>query len=304
MAGEEDVPPENSTNLPALRPQGTQLVVVRPGNRLVSRIAGDAYRHLPSPSEKLWRVGEYEVSEQSYRQIMIWLSQIRKSGNEITLAEFLCKQETMPWGASVEWIKEGEIRQIQLNGYSLEQIDLSYVPYLTHLSCHDNKISRLDLHKVPMLKYLKCCDNMFFELDLSYVDKLQRLICTNNKLHYLNVRQNPLLFDLIFDDNIINKIEISNCYMLDYFSANNNLLTHLDLSQQNNLYFACINNNLLESIELPIESNLDTIMLLNNKIEKLDLSNCKALTSVYFNGGKICGFEEDAEKGAFIYDKY
>jgi hypothetical protein len=51
MAGEEDLPSESSANLPALRPQGSQLEVTRPSSRLVSRIAGDAYEHLQATDD-------------------------------------------------------------------------------------------------------------------------------------------------------------------------------------------------------------------------------------------------------------
>jgi hypothetical protein len=291
MADEEDVPPENSTNLPALRPQGTQLVVVRPGSGLVSRIAGDACRHLPNQTEKLWQVGDYEVNEQSYRQIMIWLEQIRKAGKEITLSEFLYKQETKPWGTPVEWIIDGKIRHVQLDGYSLEQIDLSNVPYLTDLWCHNNKITYIDMSKIPMLNYLKCCDNMLSAIDLSHVGKLERLICCNNKLQSLNLNFTPLLFDLICENNILREMDLSACLNLDYVNANGNSITHIDLSKLNKLFGICLNNNELSSITFPSYSNLDSIELLHNPIKKLDLSNNKKLTFLRCENVEIIGID-------------
>lgn len=226
MAGEDDVSPENSAKLPALRPQGTELSVVRPGSKLVSRIAGDAYRHLPSPTEKLWRVGDYEVNEQSYRQIMLWVDQLRAAGNDIDLERFIEIQDR-------SWINKNFIEKVNFNYQELlnfilkfEEIDISNAPKLIELRCDFSGLSELDLSLVPSLIRLDCAGNKLTELDLSCVANLSELECYGN---------------------LLTDIDLSNLSNLTVLDCRKNQIEQLDLSHLPNLMMLdCRDNRLIE----------------------------------------------------------
>ena len=246
MAGEEDLPPESSANLPALRPQGAQLEVIRPGSRLVSRIAGDAYRHLPSPSEKLWRVGDYEVNEQSYRQIMIWLDQIRVAGHDMTVEQFVKN--------NVNLVNDFWIERIRIVDFNITILDLSNSPNLTRLICSRNHLIELDLSGVANLVALMCDDNQIGELNLSCVSNMKKLWCGSNHLTELDLSHVPNLTQLYCQENKLTELDLSHVSKLTELVCSSNELTELDLTR------------------VP---NLQRLTCEGNQITELDISGCK-----------------------------
>jgi len=248
MAGEDDLPPESSANVPALRLQGSQFAVIRPGSGLISRIAGDAYGHLPSPSEKLWRVGDYEVNEQSYRQILIWLDQIKADGQEITVEDFVGLQDEYwvsnywvekayfcpNYGFSADFIlphnRDADLDNFDFVELWLSQINLSLSPNLKEIRCDFCQLNALDLSRVPKLKRLSCLDNLLTELDLSQVPLLTELSCGHNQIMQLDLSHVPCLETLRCDNNQISEIDLSNAPRIKKLICGENKIAYLDLS--------------------------------------------------------------------------
>lgn len=197
----------NPSNLPAIRQQGTELGVSRPGGALVSKIAGEATKYLPSLTKKMHRVSLYEVDDQSYQQLLIWLDQFRDAQPEFTLGDFY--DWSSQWGEGVHLelgtsssfrdflygahfdvhFSEGHIVGAKLQSLDLSMLNLSHIPNLTELWCSGNQLTELDLSLVPNLTKLWCYDNDLTEIDLSHVPDLTNLSCEDNKLTEIDIRK-------------------------------------------------------------------------------------------------------------------
>lgn len=244
MASEEYLPPQSSANLPALRPHGSQLEVVRPGSKLVSRIAGDAYQHLHSPSKKHWRIGGYEVNEEAYCRIMSWLDQIRAVGSEITLDDFVKLQDDV-WVSDfrivrvvfpieiqlshIDLLNAPDLSQLWCAWTGLNEIDLSHLSNLDTLDCSLNELRVLDLSGVTNLDYLDCAHNQLTELDLSHIPNLTRLSCSGNQLAELNLSHVPNLKWLECNENELTELDLEHVPALSGLECKNNRIAELDL---------------------------------------------------------------------------
>jgi len=69
----------------------------------------------------------------------------------------------------------------------LTDLELSNLPALTTLACLGNQLTKLDLSNVPALTVLYCWGNQFTELDLSHVPALAELWCWGNQLAELDL---------------------------------------------------------------------------------------------------------------------
>jgi len=271
MTNEVEAFSKNDTNLPAFHRQGTQLDGVRPGGRLVSRIAGDAYRQLPSVTEKLWPVGEFEVNEQAYRQIMAWLNQIRATGEEITLEgfaraqlwdraiiiNFLVEQFSEKEGIDISAdtlamarIKHAaETAQVELSRRTSTEVSLPFITVrqgngaATTLSLKEN-IRHEDYNKIKNIGNNKNIEpwiknNSIFSvrcfsirnLDLSNAPNLRKLYCYGNSLSYLDISNVPYLNELECQENKLTNIDLSNVPQLTKLICWKNLLSEINLSK-------------------------------------------------------------------------
>lgn len=278
MADEEDVPLENSTNLPALRPQGTQLVVVRPGSGLVSRIAGDVYRHLPGAAQRLRRVGVHELNEQSYRQVIIWLNQVKMAGWDGSLDQFcdlLFTSSQMFTNVKYTYLSsEGKITTANLENYDLDAIDLSHVPHLTHLWVPGNRLIELALSHVTGLTNLWCSENQLRELNLSPVPKIKTLWCYRNLLTELNISDLPNLEFLWCSENPLGELDLSQAPKLSSLRCLENQLTDLDLSHVPELTYLACDGNQLTNLDLSYVPELKYLSCSGNQLTQLDIRGC------------------------------
>jgi hypothetical protein len=266
-------------NLPALRPQGTELDVARPASSLVSRIAGDAYRHLPSPTAKLWRVGDYEVNEQAYQQIMIWLDEIKVEGRKITLegfaraqswtpeviVNFLSKQVREKEGVDIRADQLAMIRlreaarkaQVELASRNLVEIKLPFIS----AKVIDGNISPIHLSEFinheSYEKFINISDKSHASnwivnnqiksvrlfglkrVDLSNVPKLKSLYCYGNELELLDIPRLEYLYIIDCSNNNISELDISKAPKLNELNCRKNKLMNLDLSNSQMLRKLC-----------------------------------------------------------------
>ncbi len=84
------------------------------------------------------------------------------------------------------------LEKLWLNNFSLEELDLSHNPKLTHLQCDNCRLDRLE--GLPAaLEELVCYDNNLTDLELGESTALRRLYCDSNRLSALDLRQNTAL---------------------------------------------------------------------------------------------------------------
>ncbi len=250
-------------NLPAIRSQGTAVEVTRPGGSLVSRVSGEAVRYLPNITKKTYRVGDYELNEQSYRQIMVWLDQIKASGGDVTLEGFARAQLWDPeiiFNFIVERFREKEgfdIRCDQLAVIRIRhaaedaQVQLAHsksvrisIPFITAPSIHINELINHGDYRYIKNRYNNKSIKPWIidqdiiavrlfsmnEIDLSSAPKLRKVRCCDNNLEYLDISKLPDLIELDCRRNKLTKLDISMSKKLNKLDCSKNFLTNLDLS--------------------------------------------------------------------------
>lgn len=217
-------------NLPAIRQQGTELGVSRPGGALVSKIAGEATKYLPSLTKKMHRVGDYEVDEQSYRQILIWLDQLavcwnnfyeRTKGEDGLVCEVHKSPERFCGRDCVSCRQERLDRFLYLqSGGIASRVDEEVINLDDLLDEKGHIISvnfgGLDLTEIDLSlckEVRKICLGYGFvrKLDLSNCNKLEMLICDNNEIECLDLSRLPMLMELHCRLNNLSELDITAC---------------------------------------------------------------------------------------------
>ena len=137
------------------------------------------------------------------------------------------------------------------NNLSLQSLDLSDCPALSHLTILGSGIFSLDLSNNPAITTLECVYNKSLtSLDVSNNTALTELYCYNNQLTTLDVSNNTALTRLSCYDNQLTTLDVSNNTALTYLSCYDNQLTSLDLSKNWKLDRVEIQRNPLEKLLL------------------------------------------------------
>ena len=166
-----------------------------------------------------------------------------------------------------------QLTSINIEGYSLTNVDLSTNLNLTEIDLSENKISSIKLPKTNTLTNLILMNNNLTTIDLSNIPCLNRLNLWGNKVSKINISKNPLLETLWIQENNISTINLSNNTKLKEICMWDNNLSTLDLSNNTKLEEINLNNNKLSTIDLSNQSKLKELYLSNNNLNSLDLTN-------------------------------
>jgi hypothetical protein len=182
-------------------------------------------------SVRRFTIGEQELCEPDFQQILIWSKTTGLEPVEIirrlelvffegritkgTLDFSVISSERLQWveGLQVKELSFGggrdpsphlplaELQNLYFYPFSNEftELDLSGVPKLKNLACLASDLVQLNLTNVPELEMLDCCDNQLTHLDLSPVPKLKFLCCGGNNLDLLDIRSLSHLKRISYD---------------------------------------------------------------------------------------------------------
>ena len=238
----------------------------------------------------LHRVGDHELHDPDYRQICAWAEETGWSNEEV-LNYLLEKGAEVSGGRFVKLILrrlfisipqiEGlKVRILDCSQINLTELDLTPVPNLEQLFCHNNSLTELDLTPVPNLEELKCFNNNLTELDLNLVPKLEKLTCGNNKLTELDLTPVPNLVSLACH-NSPTELDLNPVPKLKGLYCSGNSLTELDLNPVPKLKrLDCSENNLTE-LDLTPVSKLEYLRCIENDLTELDLTPVPKLEKLY-----------------------
>lgn len=225
-------------NVPAIRQQGTALDAARPGSGLVSKVAGEATKFLPSRTKKMHRLGDYGVDEQSYQQIMVWLDQlehgwfspyVRRSKHKDGLVTIGHMRPDL--GAIFSEEASRRLRSRTLDHFlSLQEfrfrIDdkpvggkgnfVDQYGQLLSVYLEDVDLPEIDLSKCPSLRELHVVNGFLEELSLVSVPKLQTLFCDYNEISTLDLSHVPKLTELHCNGNALTELDITACETLNF----------------------------------------------------------------------------------------
>lgn len=290
----------------ALVPRPTDaLEKAEPGKRrILSSMVGDAL----ALAGRKFRIGEIELHEPDYRQLMAWAEQVKLPPREVLRrlkAGLRWKgRETriengkfvkLNWDAGILPISEFKIQfpltitdlsfapihQIDEGGFDLQE-ELDGVPPEKELPqgyAASNRILKISTVSLPKLKFLDCSDIGLETLSVERADALECLICAIEKL---DLRPFPNLRELrCLDQRAITGLDLIGASNLVELDCQSNLIKNLDLSPVPKLRkLNCSDNDMRELIlpslpelvELECEnSSWDKDAGLGRYLEKIDL---------------------------------
>ena len=170
-----------------------------------------------------------------------------------------------------------EIAHIGLTG----DLDVTKLPELTELRCHNNSLSSLDVSKNTKLTHLNCYNNKITSLDVTGNPELTYLNCDMLDLKTLDVTKNTKLVELRCDETNLTSLDVKENTELVFLSCYRNNLTGLDVTQNTKLtYLDCYDNNLL-SLNVIDLTELTELHCGLNELTSLDVSKNTKLKRLY-----------------------
>ncbi len=166
------------------------------------------------------------------------------------------------------------LRQLDIPGNDLTEVDLSKNTKLEYLCCENNKITKLDLSKNTKLRELCCSNNPIESLDLSKNCQLESLDISKTKITSLDLSKNTKLDELWAENlGLTEQIDVSKCKNLVGLFVSGNKLKSLDVSGMINLEFLHCEKNELETLDVSGCEELEHLICYNNKLKtSIDLS--------------------------------
>jgi Leucine-rich repeat (LRR) protein len=227
---------------------------------IIERMAQDVLARAKAQALKTarYRIGEYELREPDYRQILRWAEELEMAPEAVlaVLAESRVEPESWqdwePIGFAVEdgaivslaWDFErlSLVPQVWEPGLVIRTLGFAgewrdpavalqpVVPRLQTLRCSPVGLESLNLAGVPELTMLYCDENQLTELDLSPVPELTELSCWDNELTELDLSPVPGLTKLRCGWIRLTELDLSPVPELTELDCRHNQLTKLDLS--------------------------------------------------------------------------
>lgn len=258
-----------------------------------------------------YRIGDCELCEPDYQQLMIWAKQLR-----LTPAETLrrLKQGLRAKGDEPTRVENGKFTALNwdaglLHGSDflisivLELSELSFAPMDVIAEFCDGdlenfdgicawdelpkeydrnaRVLRISSNALPKLKALCCACIGLRHLVMGPAPALERLICCTNGLERLDLGQVPELLELDCQCNLIKELDLHSVPKLRELNCSDNEMQELALANLPDLVeLDCVNSSYdkeplgryLESLDLRGAPNLTRLNCSDNALEGLDLS--------------------------------
>jgi hypothetical protein len=244
----------NDKQTPMLQPAASRVDTRR---RTIPALAHMA-REVPAPRDTRHRIGEYELREPDYRQILQWSDDLGMSPEQVVAQLAASRVEPMWWedrhpiafvvedGAIVSlawdfqrlssvpdaWQEGLRIRELGFTGNWVEpsiplKARLQGLQVLRFIGVY---VASVDLSPAPGLTELRCWENRLTDLDLTPVPGLKELRCWDNQLTELDLSPVPGLTYLVCSKNQLAELDLASVPQLTELYCSGNKLADLDLS--------------------------------------------------------------------------
>ncbi|MCP4123076.1 MAG: S8 family serine peptidase, partial [Bacteroidetes bacterium] len=195
-----------------------------------------------------------------------------------------------------------ELMDLNIDNNSLPDLDLSWSPKLTSLSCVDAlTATTIALGDVPLLETLHCFNESFTSLDLTGLVNLRVLDIQNpciyggptcdeplvpGDLTTLDLAPATALTTVLCGGLSLTSLTGSGAN-LSYLYASRNQLAELDISGSSDMIKLDVSHNLLETLDL--EGFIEMMMLNcdSNSISVLDVTQMAGLDSLFCTGNRL-----------------
>ena len=244
------------------KPVGSDLAIVRRQPSAIEKAEAGAKRILSGMvvdtlalAARKFRIGETDLHESDYLQLMAWAKQLK-----LTPIEILRRlKEGLRWKGRETRIENGKFTKLNWDAgilpisdfqilYPIELTDLSFAPIhsidgldlqgeldgvpaentLPHGYDLSNRILHISTVSLPKLKFLDCSDIGLETLAVERADSLEHLNCAIEKL---DLKPFPNLRELrCLDMRAITSLDLSGVPKLLELDCQSNLIRNLDLS--------------------------------------------------------------------------
>lgn len=189
---------------------------------------------------------------------------------------------------ALEFHDQGLIEKIEARGGSIQTLDISGLPKLTHLDVSKNKIERLDISQQPDLEYFLATHNELASLVLGQHPKLREIKVSHNQLPTLRIPDElPSLRILDIEHNAILEVDLGKLPDLRQLNISHNGFTTLNVGTLKKLEKLYAQSNYLTKIDLKSNPALLALDLGANKLTKLDVGQNPDLTSIEVGGNNL-----------------
>lgn len=303
------------SGLAIVRRQPTAIEKAEAGTkRILSCMVGDtlalAKKDDLAPVAAKFRIGECELCEPDYRQLIIWAEQLRLTpaetlrrlkqglrakGNETRVENG--KFTALNWDAGLLHGSDFQMSiELELSKLSFAPVDViadscdGDLEDFDGISAWDElpkeydrkaKVLRISSNALPRLKVLDCACIGLEYLVMGSAPELERLDCTQNCLSVMNLRSFPILKELICPSNLIKELDLHSVSKLRKLNCSDNDMRELILPNLPDLVELECSNSLwdkdagggryLEKIDLRGAPNLEHLNCFDNMLESLNL---------------------------------
>ena len=207
----------------------------------------------------------------------------------------LDKNDISTWANYVTWSDEPSNKRIIkleiAHGGLTGDLDVTGLPELRELYCHNNSLSSLDVSKNIKLTHLNCYNNKITSLDVTGNPELTYLNCDMLDLKTLDVTKNTKLTELRCDDTNLTDLDVTQNTELTILSCYRNSLTSLDVTKNTKLTRLYCEYNSLMSLDLTENTELADLRANNQNIILSDVTafgNQLTISSpIKYNGNQI-----------------
>lgn len=279
--------PHPDSSLAHVGPHSGRIVAEMVGGALALSRSAEALSKLAPASQSNFKVGDFELAEPDYRQILLWAKSLNMEPVAV-IAALKAKKD----GGDKTSIVNGRIIRLYWTFDSLpiktfEWVDGLVIESVTFYDdeftslYEEYKSSSIDEEDAPVA-YPDCERVLNVQLP-----ELLSLNCPSIGLKKLDVSGAPRLSRLWCDENGLTEVNLNGVPELSTLSCNHNKLTALNLSALPGLTRLNCDHNRLERLDLLGLPQLTSLWCMNNKITRLDLSGAPNLKSLICSGNQF-----------------
>ena len=149
-----------------------------------------------------------------------------------------------------------DARTITIDDAGLTSVKLPVSTALKQLNLSGNELTELDLSKFPNLYFLSVNDNKLRTFDLSKAKKLGLALLAGNNMKEITI-DNPDLWNLDLSKNAFESVSLDKAPALEQLWLNDNKLTKVDISKNTNITVLNLVKNKLRFSTMPIAVDSD-----------------------------------------------
>lgn len=185
------------------------------------------------------------------------------------------------------------IRDLNLSGNPIEQIDLSVFTEIEYLNLDRCLLESIDISQNETLQYFWIQENNLAELRLLTNASLRFVEAGRNQLELVELPTDNNLMFLKLPENNLSELDFNEAELLIFLDLHTNEFTEFDGSFAPNLRTLSIANNSISNLDISQNPLLDVLFAGQNEIEEIDFENNIEMTTVNISNNPLGSLKVD-----------